>query len=781
MGLIRSKKELVLRFELNGQILQEISSKDIKTEITIGRSDSCTWIIPASDRSASGQHAKITSAKGGLIISDLQSRNGIFFQGSKIQERKLKLGDHIRIGDCLLVVEEPIETAEDKAEHPFHRLEQLNGVNKGNSYDLNKPIIKIGSSPDCDIVLNDALVSHFHASIECKTDNSCWIKDIGSRNGTNVNGTLLAQNLNEGGRMLRDGDIISIAYIELRYLDRFVTHVRAQLGLKIAVTIITLLVCIGGYYAYMAVSPSAKSHIEAARKAAADEDFDTARKYLVTAANARAAKAHNHERAELEQMIDNWESTIAKWEEIKGLYQSQRWISANKLLSPLLSQNMELWKWNDTNAAQAKNEAILAKRLTDAYIEARTMLESEEASLKKIEEATSMLATELENAGTTPQFLSPLMTEANDILAELTATSNDWRVTMLLLENFDTLDKLPGMQEKLTGIRETAQKRLAARKEQKNRFSPILLGVIDSAILPVTKLNKANAALELNAKSIAKLQFDKLATALPLPEVEECASHPNLADKRAQLQTLNGRLLNTAAQLKTMVETLDKRNLTPDKQPEAITQLLDNANLEKVLACDSFELKLPSRNRAKPSGTYDAILGIEIFYSFVAMLPDRFDTTILEDAPFRPAIYNARQDYIILNDFITFCNSPAVKNLMKNQDKSPLQNLAKHAEQALKRRDDFVKRLIEVSQKAEDRQAVIAGGMALLLSHNTNLIPESFTQSVVAKLKDVRKQTSDIAKKEVTPEQAIKNRRKILDVGIPGDSIVRLAWSEMYK
>ena len=147
MGLIRSKKELVLRFELNGQILQEISSKDIKTEITIGRSDSCTWIIPASDRSASGQHAKITSAKGGLIISDLQSRNGIFFQGSKIQERKLKLGDHIRIGDCLLVVEEPIETAEDKAEHPFHRLEQLNGVNKGNSYDLNKPIIKSGLHP----------------------------------------------------------------------------------------------------------------------------------------------------------------------------------------------------------------------------------------------------------------------------------------------------------------------------------------------------------------------------------------------------------------------------------------------------------------------------------------------------------------------------------------------------------------------------------------------------------------------------------------------------------
>ena len=121
------------------------------------------------------------------------------------------------------------------------------------------------------------------------------------------------------------------------------------MGLKIAVTIINLLVCIGGYYAYMAVSPSAKSHIEAARKAAADEDFDTARKYLVTAANARAAKAHNHERAELEHMIDNWESTIAKWEEIKGLYQSQRWISANKLLSPLLSQNMELWKWNDTN------------------------------------------------------------------------------------------------------------------------------------------------------------------------------------------------------------------------------------------------------------------------------------------------------------------------------------------------------------------------------------------------------------------------------------------------
>ena len=45
----------------------------------------------------------------------------------------------------------------------------------------------LGSSPDVDIVIRDAMVSRLHAEIELK-DDGIWIRDIGSKNGTFVDG-----------------------------------------------------------------------------------------------------------------------------------------------------------------------------------------------------------------------------------------------------------------------------------------------------------------------------------------------------------------------------------------------------------------------------------------------------------------------------------------------------------------------------------------------------------------------------------------------------------------
>ena len=97
-----SSKELIIRLELNGDVLQEVSSADIKEEISIGRNPGSTWVIPPTDKSASNNHAKLFVKGGHAIIKDMQSRNGTFFQGERITERKLQAGDQIRIGDCLL-------------------------------------------------------------------------------------------------------------------------------------------------------------------------------------------------------------------------------------------------------------------------------------------------------------------------------------------------------------------------------------------------------------------------------------------------------------------------------------------------------------------------------------------------------------------------------------------------------------------------------------------------------------------------------------------------------
>ena len=71
-----SSKELIIRLELNGDVLQEVSSADIKEEISIGRNPGSTWVIPPTDKSASNNHAKLFVKGGHAIIKDMQSRNG---------------------------------------------------------------------------------------------------------------------------------------------------------------------------------------------------------------------------------------------------------------------------------------------------------------------------------------------------------------------------------------------------------------------------------------------------------------------------------------------------------------------------------------------------------------------------------------------------------------------------------------------------------------------------------------------------------------------------------
>ena len=69
--------------------------------------------------------------------------------------------------------------------------------------------IVIGRSPDCDVVLASDSVSRQHAELVAHGDN--WsVRDLGSRNGTFVNGKRA-----EGVVPLREGDLIRIGTVEL--------------------------------------------------------------------------------------------------------------------------------------------------------------------------------------------------------------------------------------------------------------------------------------------------------------------------------------------------------------------------------------------------------------------------------------------------------------------------------------------------------------------------------------------------------------------------------------
>ena len=80
----------------------------------------------------------------------------------------------------------------------------------GSRLPLTEAIFSIGRLPDCDLTIDDALASRRHAEIRPEPDGYRLV-DLGSLNGTTVNGTKVKEHL------LGDGDLIGIAAVAIRF------------------------------------------------------------------------------------------------------------------------------------------------------------------------------------------------------------------------------------------------------------------------------------------------------------------------------------------------------------------------------------------------------------------------------------------------------------------------------------------------------------------------------------------------------------------------------------
>jgi len=91
---------------------------------------------------------------------------------------------------------------EHKEEYPI--LVAQDGPLKGQRWALSHTLM-VGRDPTCEINVQDRQVSRFHARIT-PTPEGATIEDLGSKNGTNHNGTELTAPV-----MLQDGDLLGIA------------------------------------------------------------------------------------------------------------------------------------------------------------------------------------------------------------------------------------------------------------------------------------------------------------------------------------------------------------------------------------------------------------------------------------------------------------------------------------------------------------------------------------------------------------------------------------------
>jgi pSer/pThr/pTyr-binding forkhead associated (FHA) protein len=78
-------------------------------------------------------------------------------------------------------------------------------------FNLEKSMINIGRSQENDIVIDNVAVSRRHAQLELKEGKGYVLRDLGSANGTFLNGVQIDANDHE----LNDGDVLAIAKFEL--------------------------------------------------------------------------------------------------------------------------------------------------------------------------------------------------------------------------------------------------------------------------------------------------------------------------------------------------------------------------------------------------------------------------------------------------------------------------------------------------------------------------------------------------------------------------------------
>jgi pSer/pThr/pTyr-binding forkhead associated (FHA) protein len=214
----------------------------VRDEITIGRKEGNT--IRLTERNVSRRHARLRKVNGGsFIVEDLESYNGIKVNGRRIEkESPVKAGDQIAIGDYMLALQD--ESAADLPEgaatvptampaavvaqadtamivappvaapvalRPPARLVMISPPAPGAEYAFSRPKMRIGRAEELDIVINHKSISREHAELERIADR-LRIRDLGSANGTRVNGRDVSD------QEIVPGDVIELGQIRFRFV-----------------------------------------------------------------------------------------------------------------------------------------------------------------------------------------------------------------------------------------------------------------------------------------------------------------------------------------------------------------------------------------------------------------------------------------------------------------------------------------------------------------------------------------------------------------------------------
>jgi ABC transport system ATP-binding/permease protein len=194
-------------------------------EYRIGRDEHAD--IPVNDPRVSWDHAVLYTVGNGWVLQDRGSRNGTFLGAEKVSRLDITGPCVIHVGNpedgpvLRMEVEQLAEVVPPPAP-PVNRWGQpdtntsVPGVDREPTSRISLQaarVVKIGRRPDNDIVLADLGVSKLHAELRMSPTGRYQILDLGSHNGTYVNGNQVNQ------AELTENDIVSIGHATFRLAD----------------------------------------------------------------------------------------------------------------------------------------------------------------------------------------------------------------------------------------------------------------------------------------------------------------------------------------------------------------------------------------------------------------------------------------------------------------------------------------------------------------------------------------------------------------------------------
>jgi len=194
--------------------------------VVLGRGSDADIVI--EDAHLSRRHAAIRIAGQALQVEDLGSTNGTYLNGERISEGEARAGDEIRLDQLSFRVcgpvpadlevtrlRDPEATAlhigaallpDDARTQVFGKPRAWLETADGGRLELKAGVVRIGRTPENDLVLNHPSVSSRHAEL-CEQQGEWILTDLGSTNGTSVDDREVERASLAAGARLRFGQV----------------------------------------------------------------------------------------------------------------------------------------------------------------------------------------------------------------------------------------------------------------------------------------------------------------------------------------------------------------------------------------------------------------------------------------------------------------------------------------------------------------------------------------------------------------------------------------------